>query len=254
MGRVSGKVAIVTGGARGQGAEHARLLAAEGATVVITDILDEQGTSLAKEIANSGATTEYVSHDVSDDDGWSTLAAQTVEKYGGIDILVNNAGIVAYSTVVDCSNEEWNRAIAVNQTGVFYGMRTVVPHMRQAGRGSIVNVSSVYGGMRGVDGYIAYGATKAAVYFMTMSAAMTYGRDGVRVNAIAPGALDTPMLREEMKHLGIPPEQSVANAPIARLAHASETSTAVLYLASDESSYVTGILIPVDGGLTLGTP
>jgi 3alpha(or 20beta)-hydroxysteroid dehydrogenase len=253
VGRVQDKVALITGAARGQGAEHAKALASEGANVVLTDVLDDDGEAVAKEIRERGGRARYQRLDVRDSQVWSKVVSRVVDDLGSIDVLVNNAGIVTYAQVTECTDEEWSRTIAVNQSGVFYGMRAVIPWMRKSGGGSIVNVSSVYGGIVGVDGYVAYGSTKAAVYFMTKSAAITYGPHGIRVNAIAPGALDTPMLREEMKYLGIEPEAAVAGAPIARLAHASETSPAVVYLASDESSYVTGILLPVDGGLTVGT-
>jgi 3alpha(or 20beta)-hydroxysteroid dehydrogenase len=253
MGRVQDKVALVTGGARGQGAEHARALAREGAHVVITDVSDDAGADLAEEIKQTGARARYHHLDVSDAAAWEAVVADVVDELGSLDILVNNAGIATYASITDCTDDEWNRTIGVNQTGVFYGMRAVIPHMQRAGGGSIINVSSVYGGIAGVDGYAAYGSSKAAVYFMTKSAAISYGKDGIRVNAIAPGALDTPMLRAEMAHHGVAPEDAVASAPIARLAHASETSPGVVYLASDEASYVTGVLLPIDGGYTLAS-
>lgn len=254
MGRLDGKVALITGGSQGQGAEHAKLLAAEGAAVMISDVRDPSGSALAEEIWAAGGRAEYIHLDVQDDDNWIEAVSRTESTFGKLDVLVNNAGIVTYSPVTKCSDEEWNRTIAINQTGVFLGMRAAIPAMQRAGGGAIVNVSSVFGGLRGVDGYIAYGASKAAVHFMTKSAAMTYGPDNIRVNAIAPGALDTPMLREEAAHHGLEADTLASGQPIARLAHPSETSTAVLYLVSDEASYVTGTLLTVDGGLTIGTP
>jgi len=253
MGRLQDKVALITGGARGQGAEHAKALAKEGARVVITDVLDDEGAVIVKEIQVSGGKAEYLHLDVTDQHAWEQVTSEVIDRHGSIDVLVNNAGIVTYSNVVDCSDEEWNRTIAINQNGVFYGMKHVIPSMLKNGGGSIINVSSVFGAIAGVDGYVAYGASKAAVYFLTKSAAITYGPQGIRVNAIAPGALDTPMLRAEMEHHGIAAEDAVANVPIPRLGHASETSPAVVFLASDDSSYITGILVPIDGGLTLGT-
>ncbi len=251
MGRVTGKVALITGGARGQGAEHAKLLAREGATVLISDVLDEEGAALVEEIRAGGAVAEYVHLDVRDADQWAQTVAHAERLGGRLDVLVNNAGIVSYTGVADCSDEEWNRVIAINQTGVFFGMRAAIPAMRRAGGGSIINVSSVYGGVGGVEGYIAYGSSKAAVYFMTKSAAISHGPEGIRVNAIAPGALDTPMLREEMAHFGVDSARFAAITPLRRIATANETSTAVLFLASDESAFITGILVPVDGGITL---
>jgi 3alpha(or 20beta)-hydroxysteroid dehydrogenase len=252
MRRVADKVAIITGGARGQGAEHARLLAAEGAKVLITDILDNEGKTLATELNDKGLIAEYAHLDVTDADEWTTVVAYAEKQFGRVDILVNNAGIVSYSSATDCTDAEWDRIIAINQTGVFYGLRATVPALIRAGGGSIINVSSVYGGMRGAAGYIGYVASKAAVCAMTQSVAMTYGAQGIRANAIAPGMVDTAMTREETAHLGIEPNDWIANAPINRQAHASETSPAVLYLASDESSYVTGTLMPVDGGISIG--
>ena len=252
MGRVTGRVALVTGGARGQGAAHARLLASEGAAVLIGDVLDEEGAAVAEEIRAGGDVGDYVHLDVSDGEQWAQAVARAEQMHGRLDVLVNNAGIVTYSAVTDCSDEEWSRVIAVNQTGVFLGMRAAIPALRRAGGGSIINVSSVFGGVRAVDGYIAYGASKAAVYFMTQSAAITYGPEGIRVNAIAPGALDTVMLRDELAYQGVEMEAMEATIPLRRAAAADETSPTVLFLASDESAYVTGVLVPVDGGITLG--
>jgi 3alpha(or 20beta)-hydroxysteroid dehydrogenase len=252
MGRVTGKVALVTGGARGQGAAHARLLASEGAAVLIGDVLDDEGAAVAEEIRAGGSLADYIRLDVSDPGRWADAVAHAENMYGRLDVLVNNAGIVGYSDVTDCSDDEWQRVIAVNQTGVFFGMRAAIPALRRAGGGSIINVSSVFGGVCGVDGYIAYGASKAAVYFMTKSAAITYGPESIRVNAIAPGALDTVMLREELAYQGVDMETLTATIPLRRAAAAGETSPTVVFLASDESAYITGILVTVDGGVTLG--
>lgn len=254
MGRVSGKVALVTGGARGQGAEHVRLLAREGASVMITDILDEVGEKLAVELQGEGFEVEYLHLDVSQETEWQDVVQRTEQRFGQVTILVNNAGIVTYSDVENCTNEEWNRVIAINQTGTFLGMQAVVPAMKRSGGGSIVNVASIIGPMRGADGYMAYGASKAAVYAMTMNTAISHGKDGIRVNAIAPGALDTEMLREEMKHHGVSAAELVASTPLGRTATPDETSPAVLFLASDEASFITGVLLPVDGGVTLVIP
>lgn len=248
MKRLEGKVALVTGGARGQGAEHAKLFVREGASVLVTDVLDELGAKLVSELQGENFPAEYLHLDVRSSADWDRAIERVEDRFGHLDILVNNAGIGSEVGAADCTDAEWERVIAINQTGTFYGMRAAVPAMLRSGGGSIVNVSSIYGGVGGVADYIAYVATKAAVVAMTRSAALSYGKDGIRVNAIAPGALDTPMLREEIESMGIDVETAVHQIPIPRLAAAHETSATVLFLASAEAAYITGIVVPVDGG------
>ncbi len=246
--RVRAKSVLISGAARGQGAAIARLLAAEGSAVVLGDVLDEAGEASAQSIREDGGTATFVHLDVTDPQQWE-LAVETVERlHGRLDALVNNAGITAYSGVADCSDEEWARVIAVNQTGVFYGMRAVIPAMRRSGAGAIVNTSSIFG-LNGAEDYFAYVASKAAVIGMTKSAALTYGGDAIRVNAIAPGVIDTPMLQQEMADLGPEGIESLlAGQPIARAGLPADTAYAVLYLVSDESSFMTGEVITIDGG------
>ncbi|MBS1878446.1 MAG: glucose 1-dehydrogenase [Actinobacteria bacterium] len=244
-GRVEGKVALISGGARGQGAEHARLLAEEGAAVVFGDILDEAGNELAETLADEGFAARYVHLDVTAPADWKAAAALCESEFGGLDIVVNNAGIVgSTASVSDETEAGWEQLIAVNQTGVLLGMKVAIEPMRRRGGGSIINTSSIWG-LAGTEEYIGYQATKGAVRLMTKSAALTYAPDKIRVNAVLPGLVMTPMIDDE-------PEESIAElartTPLGRGAEPREISYAVLYLASDESAFVTGIDLVVDGG------
>jgi 3alpha(or 20beta)-hydroxysteroid dehydrogenase len=254
MKRLEGRVALVTGGARGQGAEHAKLFVQEGASVLVTDVLDELGSTLASDLQSKDFPAEYMHLDVSSSADWASAIDYIERRFGHLDILVNNAGVGSEVGVTDCTDAEWNRVIGINQTGTFYGMRAAVPAMLRSGGGAIINISSVYGGIGGVAGYIAYVATKSAVIAMTRSVALAHAKDGIRVNAVAPGALDTPMLRQEIEYHGIDLKAALPRIPIPRLAAAHETSPAVLFLASDEAAYITGIVVPVDGGYSVGMP
>ncbi len=241
-GRVAGKVALVSGGARGQGEAHARLLAEHGARVVIGDVLDAEGAALAAEV---GGAVRYVRLDVTRAADWERAVATAESEFGRLDILVSNAGVLDdMSGAVDTSEAEWARVVAVNQTGVFLGMKYAIPAMRRAGGGAIVNVSSVYG-IGGVEGYFAYQASKGAVVMMTKSAALTYGCDSIRVNTVCPGAIRTAMLEAEGEE-NI--REFVAGLALTRSADPIEVSQGVLYLCSDESAYVTGTELVIDGG------
>jgi 3alpha(or 20beta)-hydroxysteroid dehydrogenase len=252
MGRMTGKVALITGGARGQGAAHAELLASEGADVVIGDVLDAEGEAVAETIHGRGQSARYRHLDVTDLGDWAAAIELAEQEFGRLNVVVNNAGIANYHSLLDCTDDEWNKTIAINQTGVFYGMRTTVPALRRAGGGSIVNVSSIFGGIRGTADHIAYTASKAAVVAMTHSVAKSHARDNIRVNAIAPGAVETPMYQGDIDFWG--EEHMTAHLqaqPIARVAAPIEMSYAVLFLASDEASYITGVTVAVDGGATI---
>jgi 3alpha(or 20beta)-hydroxysteroid dehydrogenase len=238
MGLLDGRVAIITGGARGQGAAEGRLFRAEGATVYVTDVLAEEGTALAADI---GAT--FVDHDVTDVDQWKAVVERVLDETGRIDVLVNNAGILHWATMTETTLDAWNQVVAINQTGVFLGMQAVAPAMKEQGSGSIVNISSV-AAYRGSSPCFAYGATKWALRGMTKGAAQELGPFGVRVNSVHPGIIDTPMMA------GTPLEQMSSGVPLRRYASADEVAKLVLWLASDESAYATGAEFVLDGGMT----
>ncbi|MBS1887877.1 MAG: glucose 1-dehydrogenase [Actinobacteria bacterium] len=251
-GRLDGRVAIVTGGARGQGASHGELLAGEGARVVLADVLDAEGEATAARLRERGLVVEYRHLDVTSPAEWRALVEATEAAHGKLDVLVNNAGVVGFAGVAECADEEWERVLAVNQTGVFYGIRAAVPALRRAGGGSIVNTASVLG-LDGADGYAAYIASKAAVIGLTKSVALTHGRDNIRANVICPGVVETPMLEQEVATVGREGlEEFVGRQPIPRTGRPEEVSRAVLYLASEDSSYVTGAVLVVDGGFHAG--
>jgi 3alpha(or 20beta)-hydroxysteroid dehydrogenase len=237
MTRLEGRVAIVTGGARGQGASHAERLAREGAQVLTGDVLDEAGEETAARLRGEGLDVAYRRLDVTSPDDWAAAVA-ACER---LDVLVNNAGIIHVNPLVEERLEDWNRLLAVNATGVLLGMQAAIPPMRAAGGGSIVNVSSVFG-VTGAEGYVAYTASKAAILAMTKTAALEHAADRIRVNAICPGGVSTPMNEDE-------PEGGVVPlTPLGRRAHVSEISGAVAFLASEDSSFVTGTQLVIDGG------
>ncbi|MFN0092727.1 MAG: SDR family NAD(P)-dependent oxidoreductase [Acidimicrobiales bacterium] len=239
---LEGKVAIITGGARGQGAAEAELFASHGAKVVVTDVRDELGEETAGRIGG-----EYLHHDVSSEDEWAAVVADVVARHGRLDVLVNNAGIFEPARLVNTSTELWNRTIAINQTGVFFGLRAVAQPMIDAGNGgSIVNISSV-AGLEGGFGSMAYGATKWAVRGMTKIAAKELGRYGIRVNSIHPGMILTDMIAH--MPMMADPERAVRNLPIKRPGEAIDIANMALFLVSDESSYCTGQEFTVDGGM-----
>jgi 3alpha(or 20beta)-hydroxysteroid dehydrogenase len=244
-GRVAGKVALITGGARGQGASHGQLLAREGARVLLADVLDAEGEALAQSLQQQNLDVGYCHLDVSDDGQWRNAVELAEERFGPVTVLVNNAGIGGKASVSECSNEEWDRVIAVNQTGVFYGMRAVIPAMKRAGNGSIINISSQIGHTGGFEGeLVAYVAAKTAVLGLTRNAALTLGPYGIRANSISPGMIDTALLGDPVRN-----QPFVERVPLRRVAQPLEVSHAVVYLASDESSYVTGADLMIDGGL-----
>jgi 3alpha(or 20beta)-hydroxysteroid dehydrogenase len=242
MGRVDGKVALISGGARGMGASHARLLVEEGASVVIGDILDDEGKTLADDL---GDAARYVHLDVTDLEQWEAAAAAAVSDFGKLDVLVNNAGIVALGQLKDFDVAKWQKVIDVNLTGTFLGMRVAVEPMIAAGGGSIINISSIEG-LRGAPMVHPYVASKWAVRGLSKSAALELAPHNIRVNSIHPGFIRTPMT----KHL---PDDMVT-VPLGRPGQSREVSTFVLFLASDESSYATGSEFVVDGGLVTDVP
>jgi len=245
VGRLGGKVCIVTGGARGQGGAEAALFRREGAEVVITDVLEE-GVQLA---ASIGAT--FVRHDVRSEEEWAEVVRQTVERHGRVDVLVNNAGIYERGKLLDTSVEQFRRIVEVNQVGVFLGMKSVAPQMMEQRSGSIVNISSI-AGLLGAANAIAYGASKFAVRGMTKAAALELARHGVRVNSIHPGMIETAMIHEVTGHNDDRHDRMARGVPLGRPAEPEEVADLALYLASDESRYCTGSEFVIDGGVTAG--
>ncbi len=243
--RLAGKVVVISGASRGMGAAHARAVAEEGADVLLLDVLDELGMQLAQEIRNTGANALYLHSDVTQADDWQAAFALAVGEFGRVTTLVNNAGIIGTMLdAVDEPEDAWHRTIAVNQTGVFLGTKYAVPLMRQSAGGSIINICSIWG-VSGVGNYMSYQATKGAVRMMTRSSALTYASEGIRVNSICPGLIMTEMAIEEGEENNA---ALVALTPMGRGAAPSEVSGAVVFLASDEASYITGTEIAVDGG------
>jgi 3alpha(or 20beta)-hydroxysteroid dehydrogenase len=240
MGQLDGKVALITGGARGQGAAEGELFAAEGATVVLADVLDEQGERTAGGIPGA----DYRHLDVTSEAGWDEVVADVVARHGRLDVLVNNAGIVTGHKLVNVPLEEWERTIAVNQTGVFLGMRAGARAMLEAGNGgSIINISSV-AGLVGIFGSTSYSASKWAVRGMTKVAAKELGPKGIRVNSIHPGYIATDML----DLVGDDREKMARSVPLKRVGEPIDIARTALFLASDASSYITGQELVVDGG------
>ncbi len=242
MNRASGKVAIISGGARGMGASHARLLVDEGARVVIGDVLDAEGRALADDLGDSGL---FVHLDVTDPEQWAAAVRAALDEFGRIDVLVNNAGIANGAPIADFPLDTWKKTLDINLTGTFLGIRAVAPTLTAQRSGSIINISSVEG-LRGSAGLHAYVASKFAVRGLTKSVAIELGPTGVRVNSVHPGFINTPMTA------GMDAGQ--LHIPLGRAAEPLEVSQLVLFLASDESSYSTGAEFVIDGGLIAGVP
>jgi len=247
--RLEGKVAIISGGARGMGAAEAKLFAREGAKVIICDVLEDEGRQTEAEINEVGGDAVFVKLDVTSQDEWENAVNTAIERFGKLDILVNNAGIIVQSTIEDMTVELWDKVMDVNAKGVFLGTKTAIPHMKEAGGGSIVNISSI-SGIIGQDNVNAgYNASKGAVRIFTKAAAVQYAKENIRVNSIHPGPIATPMTAEGRAD----PERVALTAertPLGRYGEPEEVANAVLFLASDEASYVTGSEIVVDGGYT----
>jgi 3alpha(or 20beta)-hydroxysteroid dehydrogenase len=239
-GRLEGRTALISGGARGQGAAHARRLAEEGAAVIFGDVLENLGEAHAEALRAAGHDATFVRLDVTVPADWEAAVSAAEQRSGRLDVLVNNAGVVRVAPLLEETDDGWHAAMTVNATGVFYGMRAAVPALRRAGGGSIVNVASIYGPV-GAPGYIAYTASKGAVISMTKVAALEHARDRIRVNAICPGPVRSPMSEEEG-------DASVDVTPLQRRAEPEEISAAVAFLASDDSVYMTGAELAIDGG------
>jgi NAD(P)-dependent dehydrogenase (short-subunit alcohol dehydrogenase family) len=246
MTQLEGKVAIVTGGARGIGAATAEALCEEGAFVFVTDVLD-QGEAFAKKLAGEGKCARYAHLDVTDEAQWKKLVDDIVREFGHLDILVNNAGIGTFEDVEQETRAGWDKVIAVNQMGVWLGMKYTIPAMKKNG-GSIVNVSSIFGAVGGFGASIAYHASKGAVRLMTKNVAIRYAKEGIRVNSVHPGFIDTPML--EPIH-GTPLEKTIEEkTPMGRLGTSAEIGDVIAFLCGPKASYMTGSEVYVDGGWT----
>jgi 3alpha(or 20beta)-hydroxysteroid dehydrogenase len=246
MSRLSGKVAVITGASQGMGASHARCFVAQGAKVILGDVNEEDGAKLASEL---GQNALFVKQDVTRKADWDTIIKLGQERFGRINVLVNNAGIIgALASTVDLTEQEYQRICSINQTAVFLGMQAVIPGMLQIGGGSIVNISSV-AGMVAIYGSpnVAYVASKFAVRGMTKQVAVEYGERNIRVNSVHPGYIKTPMMAAATDENG---GEAVKQIPLKRMAESSEVSNLVIFLASDESSFITGTEHVIDGGMT----
>jgi cyclopentanol dehydrogenase len=250
MGRLDSKVALISGAARGQGEAEARLFAREGASVVLGDVLVEQGEQVAKEIGEAGGRAVFARLDVSDEDDWTAAVELAERTFGRLDVLVNNAAIIGLQGIMDTTLERWNRVIAVNQTGTFLGMRAAIPAMRRAGGGSIVNISSVLATM-GSGNSASYTASKGAVSALTRTVSVELATEGIRVNAVHPGGVETPMAVECLGDDLEARRALIATHPMGRIGEPEEIATGVLFLASDEASFVTGASLVIDGGNTV---
>ena len=246
--RLEGKVALITGGARGQGAAEAMLFAREGAKVVIADVLDREGMAVAAEIAELGGEALYVHLDVSSETDWRQAVDTVVSSYGKLDVLVNNAAIWRGGNVADTSSEQWDQVLAINSKGAFLGTKLAIPQMRNAGGGSIVNISST-AGLVGSRTSTAYSASKGAVRLLTKSTAVQYGAEGIRANSIHPGPIDTAM-GDQVWPDAESREETIERTVLKRLGTPDDIANGALFLASDESSFMTGTELVIDGGLT----
>ena len=248
MGRLEDKVALISGGAKGQGAVEARLFAKEAAKVVFGDILDEEGQKVEAEINEMGGDARYIHLDVTSEDDWDAAVKEAVTRYGKLDILVNNAGISLRHQDMEVPTEDWDQIMEVNAKGVFLGTKYAIPAMKRAGGGSIVNISSIAGILGRPLASPAYSASKGAVRVFTKSTAGRFAADKIRCNSIHPGPIDTDMIRAATN--SVRPESRVGEIPLGRLGQPADVAYGALYLASDESSFVTGTELIIDGGVT----
>ena len=246
MDRLAGRTAIVTGAASGIGKATAQRLASEGANVVITDINDDLGKTVVADLTGQGFTTAFMHHDVTRAEDWQRVIDDTVAAYSGLDILVNNAGMGDLLDIDAATQADWDRTIAIDQTSIFLGMKLASPHLKASGHGSVINISSIFGISGGFGTSPAYHAAKGAVRTLTKNVALLWAQQGVRVNSIHPGFIDTPMVSQTK---GTPFEQVMIDmTPMGRLGKPEEIAAAVAYLASDDASFVTGSELAVDGG------
>ena len=249
MGRLDGKVVLISGGARGQGATEARMMAREGAKVVFGDILDEPGRRVEADIGAAGGEATYVHLNVTSEADWRAAVETAVQRYGKLNVLVNNAGILIRASIEETTEDDWDRIMAVNVKGVFLGTKHAIPPMRRAGGGSIINISSTAGLVGSPGETAAYSATKGSVRLFTKSTAVQHAKDNIRCNSIHPGPIETDMIKDMLTS----PEawqQRLRRLPMQRAGKPEDIAYGVIYLASDESSFVTGSELVIDGGTT----
>ncbi len=249
MGRLDGKVALISGGARGQGATEARMMAQEGAQVVFGDILDELGRQVETDIRAAGGEATYVHLNVTSEADWQAAVYTAENTYGKLNVLVNNAGILLRSSIEETTEDDFDRIMAVNVKGVFFGVKYALPAMRRAGGGSIINISSTAGLVGSPGETAAYSATKGSVRLFTKSTAVQHAQDNIRCNSVHPGPIQTDMIKDliETPELW---EQRLRRLPLGRVGQPEDIAYGVIYLASDESSFVTGAELVIDGGTT----
>ncbi|MEK5176044.1 glucose 1-dehydrogenase [Heyndrickxia sp. FSL W8-0496] len=248
--RLENKVAIITGGGTGIGRETALLFAKEGAKVVVTDINQDSGSQTVKDLQANGNEALFIHHDVSNEDDWKKVAKETIDQFGKVDILFNNAGIYKIKPLAEIELDEWNRLMSINVTGVFLGMKHIMPLMAKQKKGSVINASSI-AGLMGSPGHVLYGASKGAVRIMTKDAAMEYAHVGVRVNSIHPGYIDTGMADYASEVTGSSKDELGKSLfPLGHLGSVKDVANTVLFLASDESAFSTGAEFVIDGGAT----
>lgn len=246
--RLENKVALISGGARGMGAVEAKMFVQEGAKVVIGDVLDEDGKQTEAEINEAGGECVFVHLDVTDETAWQDAVAAAVDRFGKLDILVNNAGIARINNVEDTTSDEWDLVMDINAKGVFLGTKAAIPEIRKAGGGSIVNISSIAGLTGGRTS--SYAASKGAVRLLTKSSAIQYAGEGIRCNSVHPGVIETPMTTPMMLNTQKGRNLNVSRHPLGRVGQPEDIAYGVLFLASDESSFMTGSELVIDGGLT----
>ena len=246
--RLEGKVALITGGSRGQGATEAELFVKEGARVVIADILEPEGNAVVAQIREGGGDASFIKLDVTSEDDWRDAVKFTLNTYGRLDILINNAAIYKRTPIVQTGLDEWNQIMDINSTGVFLGTKHAVPAMQKSGGGSIINISST-AGLVGSERGSAYGASKGSVRLFTKYTAIQHAGDGIRANSIHPGPIDTEMIKE---NISTPEDraESEARVPLGRIGTVTDVAYGALFLASDESSFMTGAELVIDGGVT----
>lgn len=246
--RLEDKVALISGGARGMGAVEAKMFVQEGAKVVIGDVLDEDGKQTEAEINEAGGECVFVHLDVTDETAWQDAVAAAVDRFGKLDILVNNAGIARINNVEDTTSDEWDLVMDINAKGVFLGTKAAIPEIRKAGGGSIVNISSIAGLTGGRTS--SYAASKGAVRLLTKSTAIQYAGESIRCNSVHPGVIETPMTTPVMLNTQEGRDLNASRHPLGRVGQPEDIAYGVLFLASDESSFMTGSELVIDGGLT----